>query len=116
LDVGVGGESTVKCPNNVSFRLGTNSSGDTFYVQFMAFVGGISGYFYAPDLSYGLNELNGKLYMDAAYAQLLGQGIEEAQRAAIAQKLSQLTGMSYADAYNSLTPPINPSAETIMSR
>jgi RHS repeat-associated protein len=98
-----GSNSMVQCPNNTCSGFGTNANGDTRFVDFMAFASGISGYFYGLNLSNGLNELNGKLYTDAAYKQLLGQGILESQQAAIAKKLSALTGKSYEEAYNSLT-------------
>lgn len=60
-----GSNADVQCPDNVCAGFGTNSSGQTEWVQFSAFEGGsqgdVSGYFYGSDLSNGLYIENGQL-------------------------------------------------------
>jgi hypothetical protein len=85
--VGVGGESTVKCPNNVCFGLGKNSNGDTFYVQFMAFAVGASGYFNPVDIAQGVWEWNGRLLTGQGYYNEVIKPYEDRMKAKIAAAL-----------------------------
>ena len=60
-----GSNAAVQCPDNACAGFGTNSNGQTEWVQFSAFEGGsqgdVSGYFYGPDLSNGIYVENGQL-------------------------------------------------------
>lgn len=63
----------MQCPDNQCSGFGTDSNGNTRWVQFDAFEGGVSGYFYGPDLNNGINIFDGKLYSDANYQLKLEQ-------------------------------------------
>ena len=63
----------MQCPDNQCSGFGTDSNGNTRWVQFDAFEGGVSGYFYGPDLTNGINIFDGKLYSDANYQLKLEQ-------------------------------------------
>lgn len=98
-----GSDSMVQCPGNVCSGLGTNANGENRFVQFMAFEGGVSGYFYGPDLTNGINIFNGQIYSDANYNKLMLMTYSdaiEAQRRALAWKISDNSDtISYAEAY-----------------
>lgn len=68
-----GSNADVQCPDNVCSGFGQDSNGNWQWVQFNSFEGGPSGYFYAPDLTNGINAYNGQIYSDANYQQLLQQ-------------------------------------------
>lgn len=55
-------DSTVQCPGNICSGIGTDKNGVTAFVQFIAFAGGVSGYFNPIDIAEGVWEWNGQLY------------------------------------------------------
>ncbi|HXA76905.1 MAG TPA: RHS repeat-associated core domain-containing protein, partial [Candidatus Acidoferrales bacterium] len=59
-------EAAVQCPGPCQ-GTGTNSAGQTTFVQFKAFAGGVSGYFNPADLTNGINQVNGQIMDDANY-------------------------------------------------
>jgi len=87
-----GGE--VQCPDNQCSGFGTDSNGDTYWVQFNAFEGGVSGYFYGPDLTNGINIFNGQIYSDANYQLKL----EQVYASQIASQCGTVNGSLSADA------------------
>jgi len=98
--------AAVQCPDNQCSGVGTvPGTNVTAVVQFMAFAGGTTGYFYGPQLNNGINEVNGMILTDAqydAYVQATYGGEIEAQRVALAQAIAANSGISYEDAYRSL--------------
>lgn len=86
-------DSTVQCPGNVCAGIGTNSNGVTAYVQFMAFAGGVSGYFNPIDIAEGVWEWNGQLYTAHGWSAYLDTQRELA-REALANAISLASSSS----------------------
>lgn len=104
----IGMDAAVQCPGPCT-GFGTNAAGQTIVVQFSAFAGGASGYFYGPDLANGINIVNGMVLTDAGYnkyIQVTYAGAIEAQRQALANAIAANSGgaITYQQAYDALDP------------
>lgn len=66
-------EASVECPGDVCSGFGTDASGNTAWVEFVATAGGVSSYYNPEDLTNGIYEYGGQLYDATNYQALLEQ-------------------------------------------
>jgi RHS repeat-associated protein len=94
------GDGGVVCPGACE-GFGTNAAGQTAYCTFYAFAGGVSGCFNPADLTNGINEVNGKLYTDAGFAQFEQAAIAQ-QKWNLAVAIAAATGQDPTAVYDQL--------------